>query len=1401
MSMRLYRFPHARTALRFAVLLLAVLVFGLSASASPAAAYTVTPHTWNVIGLDSNTPGSGPNRFPVGARVCGGTNGTSTTAGFSWVAGGTNPDDGTYLDLRPGSANPVTITFGADGCADAYFEVEVTANAGAFDKTRRYAITVGADSSPRPREVYVEHLVSQGRNYINDVRLNGVSIPAGGTMNLMVGHTYTIELHGGTATQGYNQFEEFINFPNTIFQVQSVSTNYSANNSPYVATTGHQSLYADACGWESDSNSPYYLSCVGGDYKSGGSTVVTTYTVKIVGGAGGTQTLNTLLYDFSGSSFHYNSDYSTGSRIANILGPDSVTIRKRFTPSTITPNGLSTLTFSVTNPASETLTGVSFSDPFPAGLAVASIPALATSGCGTTVTATGGDTALSLVNGSIAAGGTCTISVNVTAPQGGYTNTSGHLYIDSNTDTGNYAVAALTASPAPSCIGGQTLASWTVPVGATSPPDAAGGSPTVNNTGYAAAASAQTPASTSIATGGYNDNADWATYGYKTGNYVQYAVDTRLYSSVTLSFWLLNASPSNGPTSMTVTYDDGSGFQAHPTAIVPPATTSWTAYTIDLDGRTNPSGTTIVRIAAAGAKNDNSGAGMNYDVVTFTGCRAAPPAPAVSMAFSPATIARGLSTSLTFTITNTSANSASLTGVGLTDTLPTGLSVADSSTAACGGGTLTTTAGTGAIALSSGTLAAGGSCSFSVPVTGTTEGQYQNITGNVTAAESGPNTTATGYATAALTVIAPPALTLAFAPASIYTSAPSNTTLASFILTNPNTATALSGIGFASTLPAGGLTVLSSGPTATCGGTLTTASPDGISFTAGTLAADGTCTLSLLLTAGTATGTITATTSAVTSSEGGTGNAASASLVASSRQASIDLSKQIATSSGGPWTNYVAVAAGSDVYYRFKVYNSGEVDLSNIGITETTGTINPVCAWPSPLAPGDTAYCVSGAVTALAGTQVNAAYAHGEYPSGATVYSSATSTATYATTGLSLTTSALQTQFTGTGNVIDYTYAVRNTGAATLAGPVTIADNKTTATCPALSTVGDLDDYLDSGETVTCTATYTIQAADVTAKLVTNIATASTTLYGGMPAVTSASSSATVLLAPDLTATKTNNVGGKVQAGNAFTWTITVTNLASAGTATFTNQVLLTDDLPASGAVYSAPTVTTTSGTTGTITCSIASNTLTCSASGSVTIPPGDSFGALVSVATATTPATLANPKSGGVCRADPGTLLTEIDETNNDCADTVEASNLPNLLVVKSATVLSDPINGVSASAKPIPGAVVQYTIQVFNNGGGTADAGSIVLTDVLPSNLSMFVDDAGSAVTFSCSGCGLTTPWTYANAVSFSYQATGGDPYVFPPVTNGYDPLVRGVRIQPAGTLNSGGASFTVQFQARIE
>ena len=64
---------------------------------------SVSPLTWNIIGLDSNSPTAGPYRFPVGARVCNSSGGaTSVSVDFNWDDGkGLRWGDTTPPDLDP----------------------------------------------------------------------------------------------------------------------------------------------------------------------------------------------------------------------------------------------------------------------------------------------------------------------------------------------------------------------------------------------------------------------------------------------------------------------------------------------------------------------------------------------------------------------------------------------------------------------------------------------------------------------------------------------------------------------------------------------------------------------------------------------------------------------------------------------------------------------------------------------------------------------------------------------------------------------------------------------------------------------------------------------------------------------------------------------------------------------------------------------------------------------------------------------------------------------------------------------------------------------------------------------------------------------------------------------------
>ena len=98
---------------------------------------------------------------------------------------------------------------------------------------------------------------------------------------------------------------------------------------------------------------------------------------------------------------------------------------------------------------------------------------------------------------------------------------------------------------------------------------------------------------------------------------------------------------------------------------------------------------------------------------------------------------------------------------------------------------------------------------------------------------------------------------------------------------------------------------------------------------------------------------------------------------------------------------------------------------------------------------------------------------------------------------LTLTKSASTLTYTAAGQTITYTYSLSNTGTTNLNLPFPVTDNKVaTVTCPNVNTVGNLNGTLDPGETLTCTGTYTITAANVSFGYVANTATASSSNPG-----------------------------------------------------------------------------------------------------------------------------------------------------------------------------------------------------------------------------------------------------------------------------------------------------------------
>ncbi|MGH2709849.1 MAG: Ig-like domain-containing protein, partial [Actinomycetota bacterium] len=377
---------------------------------------TLEPITWNVVGLDSNSVASGPNVFPVGVRVCntGDATATNVQADFVW-------DTANGLINLSGATSVTNPQLPAGSCADFNFDVVVTRSAAAYDTVRRYHINVTADglgtlSTPQPREIYVEHLVSQNRNDIDSIS---------GPSTVEVGGTYTFTLVAKTATNGYEQIENFLTFPNLIFRVDAVSTTYSA---PVGGT--NDAVYADACGWDNDPGSATYRQCIGPEQFPGakaGGDLTTVFTVTIL--SSGSATLTSLIYDFSGSSFHYNSDFGLDVLAVTAVPSADLSITKADAADPVLAGDDLVYTLSVNNAGPSDASNLTVTDNLPPGTSFVSA-----SGLGWTCNESSG--VVTCTRASLAAGASAPdITLTVTAPSAG-----GNI-------TNSASVASSTADP------------------------------------------------------------------------------------------------------------------------------------------------------------------------------------------------------------------------------------------------------------------------------------------------------------------------------------------------------------------------------------------------------------------------------------------------------------------------------------------------------------------------------------------------------------------------------------------------------------------------------------------------------------------------------------------------------------------------------------------------------------------------------------------------------------------------------------------------------------------------------------------------------------------------------------------------------------------------------------------
>jgi uncharacterized repeat protein (TIGR01451 family) len=173
-----------------------------------------------------------------------------------------------------------------------------------------------------------------------------------------------------------------------------------------------------------------------------------TYTVTGTLSAGATGTLTNTASVALPFAFYVDATPANNSATDNTTINQNPTIAKAFGPATINVNGVSVLTFTLSNPNAAALSGISFTDTYPAGVVNATPLVVGGSCAGVVHTATAGGATFNVTAGTIPGGapGTCTLTVQVTSSVIGTHNntTSGVLTAQTSTAGAPSNTATLT---------------------------------------------------------------------------------------------------------------------------------------------------------------------------------------------------------------------------------------------------------------------------------------------------------------------------------------------------------------------------------------------------------------------------------------------------------------------------------------------------------------------------------------------------------------------------------------------------------------------------------------------------------------------------------------------------------------------------------------------------------------------------------------------------------------------------------------------------------------------------------------------------------------------------------------------------------------------------------------------
>ncbi|HUX04075.1 MAG TPA: hypothetical protein VMV53_04125 [Acidimicrobiales bacterium] len=260
-----------------------------------------------------------------------------------------------------------------------------------------------------------------------------------------------------------------------------------------------------------------------------------------------------------------------------------------------------------------------------------------------------------------------------------------------------------------------------------------------------------------------------------------------------------------------------------------------------------------------------------------------------------------------------------------------------------------------------------------------------------------------------------------------------------------------------------------------------------------------------------------------------------------------------------------SVVSGSTATWTITVTNSGDTPLTNVSVTDT---LAPNCdkTFTGTLAAGasETAYTCSLTNVTAGFTNVAVASAYGPGEEQVTDQSQAVVTLytpPVNVRSIGLAKSASPTTYAAAGQTITYTYVITNTGNVNLASTQYSVSDDHINSGTAFNCGSPV--ALNVGASVSCTATYTVTAADVTAGSVTNAAIAS---GGGL---TTAPAHATIAkaVASAITLAKSASPTTYTAVGDVITYTYVITNTGNVELAS--TQYSVSDDHINSGTAFS----------------------------------------------------------------------------------------------------------------------------------------------------------------------------------------------------------------------------------------